>query len=54
MRRIALEYLEHACIGQTTEIDGVTLPYRPVAVTLAYAFTFEVRNGRARVGASRH
>jgi len=34
MRRIALEYLEHACIGQTTEVDGVTLPYRPVAVTL--------------------
>ncbi|WP_372018809.1 energy transducer TonB [Pseudoxanthomonas sp. 10H] len=25
----------------------------PVAVTLAYAFTFEVRNGRQRVGAAR-
>ncbi|MBF0168612.1 MAG: molybdopterin-dependent oxidoreductase [Alphaproteobacteria bacterium] len=34
MRRIANEYLDNACIGQTIEIDGVTLPYRPVAVTL--------------------
>ncbi|MBF0356118.1 MAG: molybdopterin-dependent oxidoreductase [Alphaproteobacteria bacterium] len=34
MRRIATEYLDNACIGQTIEIDGVTLPYRPVAVTL--------------------
>jgi len=34
IRRVALEYLEHACIGQTIEIDGQTLPHRPVAVTL--------------------
>ncbi|MBX3634489.1 MAG: molybdopterin-dependent oxidoreductase [Rubrivivax sp.] len=34
MRRIALEYLEHACVGQTITLDGVTLPYRPVAVSL--------------------
>ncbi|MDK9719636.1 MAG: molybdopterin-dependent oxidoreductase [Rhodospirillales bacterium] len=34
MRRIATEYLDNACIGETVEIDGVTLPYRPVAVTL--------------------
>lgn len=34
MRRIANEYLEHACVGQTVEIDGRTLPLRPVAVTL--------------------
>jgi phenylacetyl-CoA:acceptor oxidoreductase len=34
MRRIANEYLAHACIGQTIELDGVTLPYRPVAVSL--------------------
>jgi phenylacetyl-CoA:acceptor oxidoreductase len=34
IRRIAHEYLEHACIGQTIEIDGRTLPYRPVAVSL--------------------
>jgi phenylacetyl-CoA:acceptor oxidoreductase len=34
IRRVALEYLEHACIGETIEIDGRTLPFRPVAVTL--------------------
>ena len=34
MRRIANEFVEHACVGQTIEIDGQTLPYRPVAVTL--------------------
>jgi phenylacetyl-CoA:acceptor oxidoreductase len=34
IRRVALEYLAHACIGQTIEIDGRTLPFRPVAVTL--------------------
>ncbi|MEJ8835012.1 molybdopterin-dependent oxidoreductase [Ramlibacter sp. AN1133] len=34
IRQIATEYLEHACIGETIEIDGKTMPYRPVAVTL--------------------
>jgi phenylacetyl-CoA:acceptor oxidoreductase len=34
IRRIAGEYLAEACVGQTVEIDGETLPYRPVAVTL--------------------
>ncbi|MBX3704884.1 MAG: molybdopterin-dependent oxidoreductase, partial [Steroidobacteraceae bacterium] len=34
MRKIAQEYVQHACVGQTIEIEGVTLPYRPVAVTL--------------------
>ena len=34
MRRVALEYLEQACVGQTIEIDGRTLPFRPVSVTL--------------------
>jgi phenylacetyl-CoA:acceptor oxidoreductase len=34
IRRIAGEYLEHACIGETIEIDGKILPFRPVAVTL--------------------
>jgi len=34
IRRIALEYLEHARIGETIEIDGRALPYRPVAVVL--------------------
>jgi phenylacetyl-CoA:acceptor oxidoreductase len=34
IRRIADEYLAHACIGQTIEIEGQVLPYRPVAVML--------------------
>ncbi|MBP9911666.1 MAG: molybdopterin-dependent oxidoreductase, partial [Rubrivivax sp.] len=34
IRGIANDYLAHACVGQTIEIDGQTLPYRPVAVSL--------------------
>lgn len=34
IRRVADEYLAHACIGQTIEIEGETLPFRPVAVML--------------------
>ncbi len=34
IRRIANEYLENASIGATIDIDGKTLPLRPVAVTL--------------------
>jgi phenylacetyl-CoA:acceptor oxidoreductase len=34
IRRLAAEYLDNACVGQTIEIDGQVLPYRPVAVTL--------------------
>src|SRR5690606_8789371 len=34
IRRIADEYVAHACIGQTIEIEGHTLPFRPVAVML--------------------
>lgn len=34
------------CAGEVVEA-------KPVAVALAYAFTFEMRNGRPRVGASR-
>lgn len=34
IRRIADEYLAHACVGQTIEIEGETLPFRPVAVML--------------------
>ncbi|MBW7849603.1 MAG: molybdopterin-dependent oxidoreductase [Rhodospirillales bacterium] len=34
IRRVANEYLENASIGATVEVDGQTLPYRPVAVTL--------------------
>jgi len=34
MRRIANEWIDHACVGQTIEIDGITMPYRPVALTM--------------------
>ena len=34
IRRIADEYLAHAMIGETIEIEGRTLPFRPVAVML--------------------
>jgi len=34
IRSVADEYVAHACIGQTIEIEGKTLPFRPVAVTL--------------------
>ena len=34
IRRIAHEYLDHARVGDTLDVDGVTLPFRPVAVTL--------------------
>ena len=34
IRRIANEFAAQACIGQTIEIDGMTLPFRPVAITL--------------------
>ncbi|CAA7626270.1 molybdopterin-dependent oxidoreductase [Magnetospirillum sp. SS-4] len=34
IRRVALEYLDNACVGETVEIDGQILPFRPVAVTL--------------------
>jgi molybdopterin-containing oxidoreductase family molybdopterin binding subunit len=32
LRRIAREFGEAACIGQTVEVDGLTVPYRPAAV----------------------
>ncbi|MCC6807550.1 MAG: molybdopterin-dependent oxidoreductase [Deltaproteobacteria bacterium] len=34
VRRVTQDFLETACVGETTEVEGVTLPYRPVAVTL--------------------
>lgn len=34
IRRIAGEYLDHACVGQTIEVEGERLPFRPVSVTL--------------------
>jgi phenylacetyl-CoA:acceptor oxidoreductase len=32
IRRIAKEYVDHAQIGSTIQIDGVTLPHRPVHI----------------------
>ncbi len=34
IRRIANEFLDHARIGETIEIEGETLPLRPVAISL--------------------
>ena len=34
IRRVANEYLDNACVGETVVVDGETLPFRPVAVTL--------------------
>ena len=39
IRRIAREYLDAACIGQTIQIEGKELPYRPVAVSLGKTVT---------------
>jgi phenylacetyl-CoA:acceptor oxidoreductase len=39
MRRIANEFLDHACVGQTVEIDGKVLPFRPVAISLGKTVT---------------
>jgi phenylacetyl-CoA:acceptor oxidoreductase len=34
IRRVANEFLAHAHVSETIEIEGVTLPYRPVAIAL--------------------
>jgi phenylacetyl-CoA:acceptor oxidoreductase len=34
IRRIAGEFLDHARVGETVEIEGQTLPLRPVSITL--------------------
>jgi len=34
IRRVADEFVAHACVGATMEVEGVTLPYRPVAIML--------------------
>jgi phenylacetyl-CoA:acceptor oxidoreductase len=39
IRRLAREYLAHARIGATVEIDGVKYPHRPVAVLLGKTVT---------------
>jgi phenylacetyl-CoA:acceptor oxidoreductase len=35
IRRVADEFLAHARVGETMEIEGVVLPFRPVAIALA-------------------
>jgi len=39
IRRLAREYLEHAQIGATIEVEGQRLPHRPVAVLLGKSVT---------------
>ena len=39
IRRIAAEYLDAARVGETIVIEGKTLPYRPVAVSLGKTVT---------------
>jgi phenylacetyl-CoA:acceptor oxidoreductase len=39
IRRLAREYLAHARVGATIDIDGVTYPHRPVAVLLGKTVT---------------
>lgn len=34
IRRVSTEFVAHAHVGETIEIDGETLPYRPVAIAL--------------------
>jgi phenylacetyl-CoA:acceptor oxidoreductase len=34
IRGVAIQYLDHAHIGETIDIDGMELPYRPVAISL--------------------
>ncbi len=34
IRRIAIEFIDHARVGETIGIDGRTLPYRPVSISL--------------------
>jgi phenylacetyl-CoA:acceptor oxidoreductase len=34
IRQVTREYLEHASVGETIEVEGVTLPFRPVAILL--------------------
>jgi phenylacetyl-CoA:acceptor oxidoreductase len=34
IRRVANEFLDHARVGETIDIEGETLPFRPVAISL--------------------
>jgi phenylacetyl-CoA:acceptor oxidoreductase len=39
IRRIAREYLDAACVGETIEVEKQVLPYRPVAISLGKTVT---------------
>lgn len=39
IRRTALDFLHHAHVGETIEVDGRTLPFRPVAISLGKTVT---------------
>ncbi|MBI2372182.1 MAG: molybdopterin-dependent oxidoreductase [Deltaproteobacteria bacterium] len=39
IRRLAGDYLAHASVGATVEVDGTTLPHRPVAIVLGKTVT---------------
>jgi phenylacetyl-CoA:acceptor oxidoreductase len=39
IRRLARDYLTHARVGSTIEIEGATYPYRPVAIVLGKTVT---------------
>ncbi len=34
IRKVANEFLDHACVGDTMEVEGRTLPFRPVSISL--------------------
>ncbi len=34
IRTVATDYIDHAHVGETMEINGVTMPFRPVAISL--------------------
>lgn len=39
IRRVAREFLEHASVGATIEVEGEVMPYRPVAIVLGKTVT---------------
>ena len=56
MRRIAHEFVDHAHVGETIDIEGVRMPYRPVAVASARPSTTvgAVTSACGRARCSRH
>ena len=44
IRRIAREWVDHARIGSSIKLDGVTLPYRPVATKIGRGITGAMRS----------